>query len=409
MVSKVLGQAALTAGMIRNSMAASPMKYHIGQNKQDFHPKRELFVIPPSPLPPLYAAWIDQLLAAPLPQESDATCEDCAMCAEGDFKRTRSDVLFNPETKCCTYIPDLPNYLVGRILADQDPTSAAGRATVEARLRAGIAVTPIGLGQPPGFKVLYEHSRESLFGRSKTLRCPHYLADEGGRCGVWKHRASICATWYCKYVRGEVSLNFWTAMHQLLSAVEKSLTRWCALELDVGAEALKQLFPASAALRSNGRIDALSLDGIADAAEARELWGHWAGREKEFYLECSRLVEALDWRTVMAIGGPELGIFSSLVCEGYRKVMSDEIPSRLKVGSFNMIQTGQDFYSISSYNDYDPIDLPRSLMTMLPYFDGRPTAEVLQDVAARENTILSDDLIRRLVDFGVLIPLGESE
>jgi len=34
---------------------------------------RELPVIPPSPLPALYAAWIDQLLAGPLPQESNAT------------------------------------------------------------------------------------------------------------------------------------------------------------------------------------------------------------------------------------------------------------------------------------------------------------------------------------------------
>jgi hypothetical protein len=46
---------------------------------------------------------------------------------------------------------------------------------------------------------------------------------------------------------------------------------------------------------------------------------------------------------------------------------------------------------------------------MLPYFDGRPTVEALQAIAAKENTILSQDLIRRLVDFGVLIPLEESE
>ncbi|MBA2525624.1 MAG: hypothetical protein H0V18_07560 [Pyrinomonadaceae bacterium] len=329
------------------------------------------------------------------------------MCVEDDSKRTRTDISFNPQTKCCNYIPDLPNYLVGRILAGQDPNSASGRATVEARLRAGIAVTPLGLGQPPSFQVLYGHSRDSLFGRSRTLRCPHYLEDEGGRCGVWNHRAALCATWYCKYVRGQVGLNFWTAMHQLLSVVEKSLTRWCVLELDVGAEALKHLFPASAS-PSNGRIDARSLDGIADPAEARELWGHWAGRETEFYMECDRLVEVLDWRAVTAIGGPEIGIFSSLVCEGYRKIMSDEIPTRLKVGSFNTIRTGQDFYRISSYNGYDPIDLPKSLMTMLPYFDGRPTVEALQMVAAKEDTILSQDLIRRLVDFGVLISPGDS-
>lgn len=385
------------------------MTHRFDRNKRDSHSRGQLPVIPASPLPPLYAAWIDQLLAGPLPQESDATCDDCAMCVADDSKPAGTDLFFNLQTKCCTYIPALPNYLVGRILADRDPNSASGRATVEARLRAGIAVTPLGLGQPPSFQVLYGHSRDSLFGQSRTLRCPHYLADEGGRCGVWKHRASICATWYCKHVRGEVGMNFWRAMHQLLSAVEKCLTRWCVLELDVGVEALKELFPASAPPGGDRGIDARALDGIADPTEARRRWGHWAERETEFYLECSRLVEALDWRAITAIGGPEIGICSSLVRESYRKIMSDEIPMRLKVGSFSTVRTGQDFFSISSYNDYDPIALPTSLMTMLPYFDGRPTEEALQLVAAKEDTIISEDLIRRLVDFGVLIPARESE
>lgn len=329
------------------------------------------------------------------------------MCVQGDSKPSHTDIYFNPQTKCCTYIPELPNYLVGGVLADEDPSSALGRATVEARLHAGINVTPMGLGQPPSFKLIYENSRQSLFGRSTTLRCPHYLAEEGGRCGVWKHRASICATWYCKYVRGQVGLNFWLALHQLLSAVEKSLTRWCVLELDIGAEALKHLFPSSGSRTTNAKIDARALDGIADADEAKEIWGLWAGRETEFYLECRRLVEPLDWRAVTTIGGPELGIFARLVTESYRKILSDEIPARLKVGSFNTMRTEQDFYSIMSYNEFDPFYLPKSLITMLPYFDGRPTVEALEAIVADEDTVLSEDLIRRLVDFEVLISADE--
>ena len=341
------------------------MSHIIRQSKQDLSRARELPVIPPSPLPPLYAAWIEQLLTGPLPQESDATCDDCAMCVEGDPVGSRTDFYFNSQTKCCTYIPALPNFLVGRILADQDQNSRLGRSTVISRLDAGIGVTPLGLDQPPSFKVLYGQSKDSLFGRSKTLRCPHYMADEGGRCGVWLHRASICATWSCKYVRGASGLNFWTAIHQLLSTAERSLARWCVLQLDVGDEALKHLFPISNSDVS-GKIDARSLDGVPNPDQARKLWGHWAGRETDFYVESSRLVEPLDWRAVTAIAGPELGIFARLVLESYRKVRSDEIPARLKVGSFNTIRTADDFYSILSYNGYDPFYLPGSLMTMLP-------------------------------------------
>src|SRR5947209_14647397 len=88
-------------------------------------------------LPPLYAAWMDQLLAGSIPEETEATCSDCAMCTTGSGQASVSPFFFDPRTKCCTYIPQLPNFLVGRILADDDPAFAAGRATVEARLRTG--------------------------------------------------------------------------------------------------------------------------------------------------------------------------------------------------------------------------------------------------------------------------------
>jgi hypothetical protein len=37
-----------------------------------------------------------------------------------------SALAFHPETKCCTYIPALPNFLVGRIVEDDDPCSWPG-------------------------------------------------------------------------------------------------------------------------------------------------------------------------------------------------------------------------------------------------------------------------------------------
>lgn len=31
-------------------------------------------------LPPLYAAWMEQVLPGPIPVETQATCQQCAMC-----------------------------------------------------------------------------------------------------------------------------------------------------------------------------------------------------------------------------------------------------------------------------------------------------------------------------------------
>src|SRR6266498_5696232 len=139
---------------MRREMFMSAPSTNRSASNSDSHASltRELPVIPPSPLPALYAAWIDQLLAGPLPQESNATCDDCAMLPEDTRKPARSEAFFNPQTKCCTYVPELPNYLVGQILSDDDPAFASGRATVEERLHLGVNVTPLGLGQPPNFK-----------------------------------------------------------------------------------------------------------------------------------------------------------------------------------------------------------------------------------------------------------------
>jgi hypothetical protein len=328
------------------------------------------------------------------------------MLSKDEGTQTHSDLFFNPQTKCCSYIPTLPNYLVGRIIEDLDPALAVGRATVEERLRAGVNVTPLGLDQPPNFQVLYGSSPGTLFGQSRSLRCPHYLEAEGGQCGVWKHRASVCATWHCKYVRGTVGYEFWTALHQLLSTVEKSLSRWCVFELDIGAEALSRLFPPRG--RSNGAagIDARALDGLANPSESRRLWGNWDGREAEFYRECARLVNALDWQDVTAINRAEIQICSRLLCEAYAKLMSDELPERLKVGAIQVTGMDQDSCRITAYNIYDPLSVPKQLIEVLGYFDGRTTGEALDAIAAAEGVTVDSTLVRRLADFGVLVPVA---
>lgn len=71
-----------------------------------------------STLPPLYAAWMDQVLAGPIPEETQATCDNCAMCAKAGDPPASSTLFFHPQVKCCTYLPRLPNFLVGRLLAD---------------------------------------------------------------------------------------------------------------------------------------------------------------------------------------------------------------------------------------------------------------------------------------------------
>lgn len=356
-----------------------------------------------SPLPPLYAAWVGELLAGPVPRESDATCDDCAMCGGAGAAAQDGESFFNPQTKCCTYVPELPNYLVGRILADLDPASAAGRATVLSRIESGVGATPLGLGQPPAFVALYGRSSATLFGQSRTILCPHYLADEGGRCGVWKHRASVCATWYCKYTRGATGQDFWKTLNQLLTAIEQSLARWCVHELDPGGPALRLLFPPREA-DARTKIDPHALDGKPEPEGLRALWGDWAGREADYYRACARLVESLKWPDVLAVGGSTVAIYARLTGAAYRQLTSWELPAALKVGPFSSIRLGADTQVVNSYCDFDPVELPRSLVEVLHYFDARPTEHALAAISAERGVTIDRAVVRKLVDFKILVP-----
>ena len=357
-----------------------------------------------STLPPLYARWMEHVLSGRIPEETDATCAECAMCSTDITLHSRSEDFYNPETKCCTFTPTLPNFLVGRILSDDDALFAQGRLSVEARLGAGVAVTPLGLGTPLTFRSLYAGTSTQAFGRSKTLLCPHYREEGGGRCGIWKHRESVCITWYCKHVRGAVGAKFWKSLQRLLLAAEQSLAQWCVYELDIGVDALGFLFSSNPSLKQNHQPDDLALDGKVDRGLYEMAWGTWSGREQEFYREAARLVDGLEWPDILAIGGPELRICERLVRDAYSRLMSKDLPPFLEGGRMSVSQIGHASWRVTTYSATDPLECPRSLMAALPYFDGRSTLESMSLIEQREGIRLSPGLVRKLADFEILIP-----
>jgi hypothetical protein len=136
-------------------------------------------------------------------------------------------------------------------------------------------VTPLGLAQHAVYRLLYNQAN-GAFGKSRALRCPHYLV-EGGHCGIWKHRESVCATWFCKHECGAAGYRFWQATKQLLRAAEEELSAWCVFQLDVGTEVLRLLFP-SVPQGNQGPLDRYLLDeGTVDPSYSTTLWGTWAG------------------------------------------------------------------------------------------------------------------------------------
>lgn len=362
--------------------------------------KGQLPVIPANPLPPLYGAWMDQLLAGPIPNETVATCDDCAMAAPPGAQPSATTSFFDRLLKCCTYLPTLPNFTVGRILDDSD-LPATARDGVETRLHASDATTPFGLGMNATYALLYSNQGSDVFGRSESLRCPHLLDD--GRCGIWQHRNSVCSTYFCKFVRGAVGHQFWFAMRGLLAAIERDLARWCLLELDLGVKALQALVATFQDSDSTKPIDANAIAGLRDAGQYKLIWGNWFGREQEFYRECARLVGDLDWSEVTSVCGPEVRVRAQLVRSAYQELLSEEMPASLKAANLNVQFLNRDSCKVAAYSQLDPIALPKVLMDLLPYFDGRPTEEVLSIIRKEKHIKIDQALIRRLLDFRILV------
>jgi hypothetical protein len=356
-----------------------------------------------SMLPPLYAAWMEQVLPGPIPAETRATCQQCAMCppATGAAPSTPSTVFFHPQTKCCTYLPRLPNFLVGRILADDAPEMQPGRASVEQRIRNGIAVTPLGLAANAHFKLVYQTGNGATFGTSLALRCPHYL-EEGGLCGIWRHREATCVTWFCKHARGAVGQRFWHTLKLLLASIEESLARWCVQQLEVGSESLRLLFIPPPSPGGHQMLDSFDLDGQVNPEHYRAIWGAWAGREHDFYRASAALVEALTWDEISALCGPELPILIRLTQEAYQALVSEIIPPILQMRPLQQIVLERGSCRLVSYSRYDPLRLPAALISVLPAFDGRPVEQALESIAKEAQITLDQGLIRKLADFEVL-------
>jgi len=351
---------------------------------------------PASGFPTLQARWLDGILGAAVPPETYATCGDCAMVAPsgepggGDY--------FDPSTKCCTYFPALASFLVGGVLADDDPAMLEGRSRIEARIEARVGVTPLSVRAPWQYDVLYDPG--ARFGQSPSMRCPYFLADGG--CGVWKHRNAVCMSWFCKHARGAVGHDMWRRIEQLLSTVERELARWCALELEIGDDALAALVPTPQLASRERLAKAGDMDGAIDEQRYAAQWGTWLGREREYYRSCAEIVAGLAWSDVMRIGGAKVEVLAHIAHAAFARVTSKTLPERIAVQPFQVASMGAESARIVTYSPFDPLDLPNDLVLALSSLNGASPARAIRALEESHGIAIDEEALQRLVDFGLL-------
>lgn len=373
----------------------------------------------------LYSRWLDSAFGAGgLPEESRATCNDCAMCKpDSGFSPDAEDEQFRfIANGCCTYYPELPNFLVGQVLArvpatempsSESPTTSHddgaehALGVIRSRIRARVRCTPFGIQPTASADKIQTDPFVNVFGRDESFRCP-YQRPADMICTIWGQRNSVCSTWFCKFERGQFSAEAWGAVKELLSEVETSLSSWCVREL-LDDETIALLFDANGKPRRDVARElsgGLEDEGLVPDRVARRLWGAWHEREEDFMRACAERVVTLVWTDVRRIGGERVAVLERLAGRALARLTRVDIPDRLRhvglPGAMFQIRPASDGQAMVYPGNYDVQHFDAELLNQLPAFDGHSSLVSVRERLSVEGIGLSDETLHRLVDYGLL-------
>jgi hypothetical protein len=345
--------------------------------------------------PSLYRAYLPAFFDHEAPREEKATCGACVMLPPKDEARPLGITYFLPETKCCTFHPTLPNYLVGAALADARPEMEEGKRRLRGRIASRVAVSPRWLAAPRKFDLLLKGSWTNTMGRSLMMRCPLYSPDHGG-CTIWPHWEGVCATFFCKYMAAADGEAFWRSIRMYLSYVQRALS----------LAAARAFLPGHDEPAPFGK---LTLEDLEDRPPTEEsygaLWQDWASREEELYLACHAWVKALDREDFeRVVGGPEHDERLAAVLHTHDLMVNPRLPETLVKNPKLDERPREDGVLVTGYSHYEPLLLTKDLYAVTRVFDGtRRVAEVRAQLKRDEDLEVPEEILLGLYRYRVLV------
>ncbi len=352
-----------------------------------------------STLPPVYAPLLPAHFDAPSVSEPRATCNDCAMCDKGNAPAELKPLLFARDLKCCTWTPNLANYLVGAILADDDPVLAEGRKRIRERIAKRVAVTPFRVSPTKKYDMLYRAAKSDGFGRAPSLRCP-YLHDEQG-CTIWKHREGVCTTWFCMHEDGKAGTSYWSALRAYLGFVEGTLASFAAREV---SSAVKEPPAGAPDHLTIAELEERPLDDDA----YRAIWADWVGREEDFYIACHAAIARLQrGRFEEIVGGTQEGrdLYAALVKAHEALVGPHPLPPRLALNpEVRTLPIANGMVLRAPGTKYDWWEVDANLYEGLRMFTHQAQVpDVRAKIRAQLGVDLDDAKLAHFVSHGVLV------
>jgi len=349
-------------------------------------------------LPPIYEPLLSDFFDREAIVETRATCDDCEMCNKGQHPEGVEATYFRPDVKCCSFHPSLPNFLAGSILSDERAEAAEGKKRMRALIAARIGVTPHWLSPSAKYHMLYEAARRASFGRTDNLICPYF--DEDGRCSVWRHRESICTTYYCKFTRGVHSGKFWNALKGYLSFTEGCLARWSSREVDKEVTEI-QVNPHQ-----------LTLEELEDLPPNEEMykrhWKSWVGREAEFYMACAAKIRGMDRAAFEKVvdAAPRGKDLTTTLKTMYANAIAPRLPDKLKLHpklKTLLLVNNKGMAITTPYNPYDIFSVEGRVYETLQELTHDTTFAETRAQLEKDGTPLDDELVKVLASHEVLI------
>lgn len=348
-------------------------------------------------VPEIYYFMLPEVFYREIPDEYFCDCFNCPMTArsseELDVNLSKP---FSPETKCCTFNPRLPNYLVGAILADKDPELEEGNNRIRDRIRSRQGIIPNGIYPSKNYNDLITKLKKSDFGRNSALLCP-FFKEGRYNCTIWKYRESVCAFWFCKHLAGNAGYRMWNSVIDYIKFIQdvfllQAIYKSGLLPVDLYGESVK----------SDGNM---SIANEIDSRQYHEIWGPWEGREPEFYINCFDYIKNLSQDKVNEILEKGKEFEDRLVQELLNVI---KLPDCLQTDSKLLIPSDESTYQVEFIHNISPLERSVIWSFQLPSFlldgfDGKTkTKEVLRNFKKEFRTDVDTDIIISLYHHGIL-------
>ncbi|WP_141733482.1 YkgJ family cysteine cluster protein [Oligoflexus tunisiensis] len=183
---------------------------------------------------------------------------------------------FHPSIRCCSYIPRVPNFLLG--LALMDP---GVRPVAQNFIATGYSI-------PEGSQVSPHHMEKSIGFLSGKLPqgsviCP-LLDQNTKKCQIYAFRSGVCSTFFCRHDQGEAGAEFWESLTDLVTQVETALAQWA---LEQAGFDLGLYFERFETLAQDLEACSNPETGTWSDHARRQLFGVWYGREEELFQACA--------------------------------------------------------------------------------------------------------------------------